>query len=219
MTSNREESNTIIEKNEEFEEINKIEGIGEIVDDIIEQAPDCDVNILPGENTPGDQHTQPLPLNVSPKKIYDKKGRPFDIGLHKTDENGLPLLNQDGTAKLRSRKQREQYEKENPAPPDESKNIGMEQAGQMFATYTFAFCSGVFGQEFKPVKNADIDENKLMADAYTQYLIAKDVEELPPGMILIGAISLYLIPRFMEQKVQEKITTKIKRIYKKIFRK
>jgi len=217
MTSNTEESNTIIEKNEKFEEINKIEGIGEIVDDIIEQAPDCDVNILPGENTPGDEPPQSTPQTTT--KIYDKKGRPFDIGLHKTDENGLPLLNQDGTAKLRSKKQREQYEKENPSPTVESKNIGMEQAGQMFATYTFAFCSGVFGQEFKPVKNADIDENKLMADAYTQYLIAKDVEELPPGMILIGAISLYLIPRFMEQKVQEKITSKIKRIYKKIFRK
>ncbi len=203
MTEYEELSNNIENK---APENNDIKGI---VNELVQESPECDIL------EPSDE------INTNPN-LYDKKGRPFDITLHKTDENGLPLLNQDGTAKIKGRKQRNQEtsntEQNQTQNQTELENFSLEQAGQMFAAYTFAFCSGVFGKEFKPKQTEAIDENKLISDAYTQYLKAKDIEQMPPGIILIGALSLYLIPRFMEEKVQEKIGSKIKRVYKKIFK-
>jgi len=214
-------------------ETNSDKEITGIVSNIIKQAPPCDINIedLPDQSNKEvselgpepEQETQSISAYNQFENLTDKKGRNFSPDLHKTDENGLPLLNRDGTAKIKGRKQRNTNVQQNTQTAEQdqaekNKTLSLEQAGQMFAAYTFAFCSGVFGAEFKPKVDETIDENKIISDAYTQYLVAKDIDEMPPNVILIGALSLYLLPRFMEEKVQEKIGSKVKRIYKKIFR-
>jgi hypothetical protein len=57
-----------------------------------------------------------------------------------------------------------------------------------------------------------------MGDAYTQYLMTKNIENVPPSMVLLGCLSLYFLPRFTMPVVQEKITVRFKKIIKKIFR-
>jgi len=228
--------NEKIKDKEEFHTLESESGkeIKGIVNNIIEQTPSCDINIENQQDQSDYQNqenqTEHIEIESNSISSYnqfenltDKKGRNFSSELHKTDDNGLPLLNQDGTAKIKRRKQRNTINQPDiksieQDQAEKNKTLSLEQAGQMFAAYTFAFCSGVFGAEFKPKVDETIDENKIISDAYTQYLVAKDIDEMPPNVILIGALSLYLLPRFMEEKVQEKIGSKIKRLYKKIFR-
>jgi len=169
----------------------------DITDNLIESAPDCDINEEIGEDAP-----------------VDNKGRFFDINLHKLDENGLPILNKNGSLAIKRGKNKK---KEEQIKTEDNTNFNNENAGKLFAQYTFAFCSGIFGKEFLPVQNEEINETDLLASAYTEFLKSKNIEEVSPGLILAGSISLYILPRLMQEKVQENILTKAKRLYRKFF--
>jgi len=180
--------------------------IDEIVDEIIQAAPDCTISDevsgdLTGENAAFD--------------AVDSKGRFFSKELHWVSDDGIPMLNKNGTLKTKRRKKNKVAEE-----PETPESVGMtiEHTGKVLAQYTAAISSGLFGKEFLPAQNNEIDELALMGDAYTQYLATKNIENVPPGVVLLGCLSLYFLPRLTQPVVQEKITSRVKKIVKKILR-
>lgn len=206
MSENNEESK---ENEEKFE--NSEKHLPDITDDLIQAAPECDIDIQAIENEIENPEITPNTTNA-----IDNKGRPFDISMHKLDENGLPKLNKNGSLAIK-RGRNKKDENDSTQQPQNNQNFGMDQAGAMFAQYTVAFCAGIFGKEFLPVKSDELDEMKMLTESYTNYLKAKDIDELSPNIILIGSLSLYILPRLLQEKVQENIGSKFKKIYRKIF--
>jgi len=185
--------------------------IDSIVNEIIDQAPDCTIseNVNTNDNIEGGNDNTAF-------NAVDFKGRSFDKNLHWVNDDGVPLLNKNGTlrTKRKSKKQEQAQEQE-----VDSKKMTIEHTGRILAQYTIAISAGLFGKEFLPNKNEEIDEMALMSDAYTQYLATKNIENVPPSVVLLGCLSMYFLPRLTQTVVQEKITGKFKKIYRKIMRK
>jgi len=196
LSQNENKSNSLIKESE----------IDTIVDEIIDAAPECTIS----EDASGDLTGENQAFDA-----LDTKGRPFDKDLHWVSDDGIPMLNKNGTLKTKRRK------KEKTPVETEAVNAAamtIERTGNLMAQYTVAISSGLFGKEFLPKQTNEIDEIALMSDAYTQYLATKNIAEAPPSIVLFACLSLYFLPRFTMPAVQDKITSRFKKIIKKVLR-
>ena len=166
-----------------------------IIDDIIENSPVISEGM---ENLNTD----------STENLQDKNGNPFNPEIHRVDENNKPILNKNGTLKVK-------YRKKVTNEPEQA--MSNQNAGQLFATYTVVIATSLFGEDFIPKKTKEIDEMSMLTKAYAEYFETKNIEDIPPGYVLLGSLSLYFLPRLMAKTAQASIKTKIKYLWTKTF--
>lgn len=146
----------------------------------------------------------------------DKMGRAFDALIHLTDDDGEPKLTKSG--KLRIKRG---FGPDAKTPKvstiggiDETGKVGFAQSadqseaeilatGQSAASLTFVIGMAVFGSDGKPSQ----DEINQVTYAYQTYFRAKNIRDLPPGVVLVTALATYTVPRLMKPKTTKKIST------------
>ena len=166
--------------------------VSDIIEDIIENAPNVSETI---------DGCQPTDNHV------DRYGNPFQVGVHKADQFGEPVLNKNGTLKIVGRAKHDSK--------DEA--LSNKNAGQLFATYTIVIATSLFGEDFQPTKTKELDELTMLSTAYAEYFETKNIEDVPPVYVLLGSLSLYFLPRLMIKKTQQSIASKIKFLWRKCF--
>lgn len=157
----------------------------------------------------------------------DKMGRAFDKLMHLTDEDGEPKLTKNGRLRIK------RGFGPDAKTPKESTIGGIETpagitfadgqrdgeaeilaTGQSAASLTFLLGMFIFKEGGKPNK----DEINQVTYAYQTYFRAKNIRDLPPGVILATALMTYAAPRIMlpeTRKRSSKVWTKVKKRFSK----
>lgn len=87
------------------------------------------------------------------------------------------------------------------APPTQGPSP--EMAARQMAGLTFMAMTVVGGPEFSPQKVGGIDEAAEMTGVWENYFVAKGgVVDIPPGIALLGGLSIFAARRFQTPKVQ-----------------
>jgi hypothetical protein len=68
-------------------------------------------------------------------------------------------------------------------------------SGVACANMLISLGMGLGGEEWKP-RTTPIDEKPMLEEAFANYAIAKNWTDLPPGIALTFAVSVYVLPRF-----------------------
>ena len=143
-------------------------------------------------SSPPSMNPPPLPPELTPPK---RKGR------------GRPRLTPEEKTKRAAERQAPEWKinHETPAgmPSTEplasrDKDRQYKETAAMLVGTTLGACVMIGGPEFAPTP----EENKFLNDATYEYLKAKGLPDLPPGWVLLGAITLYVGPRLMNPEVQ-----------------
>ena len=146
--------------------------------------------------------------------LLDAMGRNFDKAMHIIDEQGEPKLTKDG--KLRIKRGYGPGAKqpkissigglEGPvgfAQSQEQSETEILVTGQSAASLTFVVGMAFFGSDGKPTQ----DEINQVTYAYQTYFRAKNIRDLPPGIVLATALMTYALPRMLKPKTSKKIST------------
>ena len=152
--------------------------------------------------------------------LKDTNGAGFDPAVHVTDSNGDPVTTSSG--KLRKRPGR----KAGGDAPRQASHIGTpgttgtstQNSGQdvsfkrratgVHAARMLTSVSVMIGgEEWKPIKNAQygVDEQEGLNEAFADYFEAKEMEDIPPGMVLAMVMLSYAGPRFAMPKTQSRV--------------
>lgn len=135
--------------------------------------------------------------------LRDRKGREFNPDIHVTDENGKPILLNDGSIKSKRGRRSgsvSHVHKEAPASADES-----AAAGAAIAESIFLLCRSIGGEAFTPIERDNINERAMMTSAWQRYCEAKGISEIPPSLFVGVAMMTYVGPRLSEPTVRERI--------------
>lgn len=152
--------------------------------------------------------------------LTDKKGRPFDPNIHKTDASGNPMTNSDGSLRIKpgwgsptfnksSKPVNSRLNVDAPQSPPMSGPMMARQTGQQIANTIFAVGQAMGGEEWAPVKNdaLGIDEYTAMCQAWGRYCEATGMNDIPPGIALTITMVAYVGPRFAQPKTKKRATT------------
>jgi hypothetical protein len=79
--------------------------------------------------------------------------------------------------------------------------VDYENLGGLAAHYWFTSGEVVFGEEWRPID----DEKRQIPAAFTAYFRAKEIGDIPPGVALVLALSMYTTARIARPTVRERI--------------
>ena len=141
--------------------------------------------------------------------LVDKDGRAFDATLHETDLAGNPVISKgNGMLKLkRGRKAASQQQQPPENEPESSPEPVKEVQVGFIAAH--AFCSVatmLFGDEWRPEVSKDINELDYLTESFAVYFKSQDMDDIPPGIALTIALSMYSLKRFGKPVTQSKIS-------------
>jgi hypothetical protein len=82
-------------------------------------------------------------------------------------------------------------------------------AGAMVAQTMIYISIGIGGDEFAPkdirIPGGNVyNEKDMLSQVWGDYFAAKGVVDIPPGIALLGGLSMYYLPRLREPKVRER---------------
>jgi hypothetical protein len=182
-------------------------------------------------NTPRTDIEPPV-FDVS--QFTDRRGRSFDPALHEVDEQGLPRLTKRNKLRILGGRGR----KATPTP-QETSTIGTPGAGPSgiglpggpgaapvaddikyqatgASTAQAVFMLGVVlgGEDWKPKP----EENQMMSGAFADYYRAKGIKDIPPGVLVVIALTSYAGPRLFMPKTKTRLAaaaTWVKRKFKR----
>lgn len=150
------------------------------------------------------------------EKLVDKIGRAFDKAIHLTDGDGEPKLTKGGQIRIKRGHGPDANKKrvssiggvETPGTIAFAESKAESEAeilatGQSAASLTFVIGMAMFGSDGKPTQ----DEINQITYAYQTYFRAKNIRDLPPGIVLVTALATYTVPRMLKPKTSKKITT------------
>jgi len=135
------------------------------------------------------------PQAVTEGSAPDSSGAVFDPSLHQLGKDGSPVITKKGLFKKR-RGTGTKSKIADMTPPDSMANF--QACGSTSAEIIFIACQGIGGPDWTPRD----EERAYMTEAFTQYYTAKDVQDLPPGVILATALISYGAPRFVMPTTQ-----------------
>jgi len=171
------------------------------------------VNDIPSEFTDDDSKTEP---QTTPKKAgpVDKHGNTFNPDHHYVDDEGKPKLSGKGLLCLKPGKRNipkkcnndngksdivipengsdeQSNQSNNSSTPIDP--IKFQVAGAIAAETIFSMGQMFGGAEWAPVvdKKQGINEREFMTDSFTAYFTAKEISDLPPGLVLLAALGSY----------------------------
>jgi hypothetical protein len=172
-------------------------------DDILGTMPDVQQHAI-------DQHQQKQ-QDALDNAERDDAGTPFDPAIH----TGTKLKN--GTWRLRKGAKnpgsvvaQSRTRSANGGPSaavqsaptvDVEKVAAAQAAGAMAASAVFMACRGFGGEEWKPTPA----EVEMQSAAWGAYFLAKDITDMPPGMMLCIALGSYAGPRFSMPQTSAKV--------------
>ena len=184
--------------------------MNDITDTLIKEMPTVQQNAIDQLEVDQEKQKESIFLNLK-----DRMGRAFDKALHGTDDEGKPLLTKGGQLRIvRGRKERMKKPEsvssigglDSPVtfadgqPPGEAEILA---TGQSAASLTFVIGMAVFGSDGQPSK----DEINQVTYAYQTYFRAKNIRDLPPGVVLVTALMTYTVPRMLKPKQAKKISS------------
>lgn len=146
----------------------------------------------------------------------DFKGRAFDPALHEVDADGKPAINRDGYLKCYRGKHgstTSHTEAQRPTPRSKCEPVAKASPGAVpvpgpdveaqidasAAAFSGLFVTGsvlIGGEEFAP----EPGEGEALKESFAQYFRAKGVVDLPPGVVLGGAMVCYIAKRWNAPK-------------------
>ena len=133
----------------------------------------------------------------------------FDPAIHRSDSNGNPLRNKDGSySKKRGRRSTSKS-------MDNSKELACEAAAVSTVDVIVATCIAIGGEEFIPIldeKNG-VNETQRMVQAWRSYYAATGIKELPPWVGVAIATGSYAAKRVVMPKTKSRLQ-KLKDIIK-----
>ena len=177
----------------------------EIADKLVDEMPNVQENAI--DQLAGEKEQVKSGLK-------DKLGRAFDAVMHLVDDDGEPKLTKSGKLRIKrgygpdARKTKVSsiggidapitFAEGQPSPEAE-----ILATGQSAASLTFVIGMAVFGSDGQPTK----DEINQITYAYQTYFRAKNIRDLPPGVVLVTALMTYTLPRMLKPKTSKKISS------------
>lgn len=180
-----------------------------IADSLAEEQPGVSEHVIEQENAKREQRA------ANAEGLTDSDGNSFDPSIHVTDEDGNPKTTT--TGKLRKRPGRKAGGSTIQGRPASHVGLGASThqnsgqvntdqmaiekrraTGQHAAKMLTGVAQMVGGEEWKPMKIPDqgIDEQKHLNEAFADYFEAKEMDDMPPGMVLSVVVLSYAAPRF-----------------------
>lgn len=105
----------------------------------------------------------------------------------------------------------DQREKQQAEARETAKN-NARMAGAAAANSIFLLGTMLGGEEWRPITIdkegltfQDIDEKKVMSEAFSDYMLAKGVTDFPPGVTLAMALMSYVAPRLTMPKTKQRL--------------
>lgn len=143
--------------------------------------------------------TMPEPEEI----LLDERGDTFDGDQHEVDSDGKPRKTKGGFFhKKRGGVSKVSGAKSSIASVDTpSEDLSYQACGSSTAEIIFIMGQALGGQEWVPVP----DERRYMSDAWAQYYKAKEVKDLPPGLIVATAMISYAMPRFSRPETKTRL--------------
>jgi len=163
----------------------------------------------------------------------DKNGNTFDPSQHQTNADGSPKVSA-ATGKLLLKRGRKAgagttrqakstvnttgvQGKQVPGQPglSEAQLQNAAVTGNVAASMLINVSMMIGGADFAPQvdQKTGIDEKAALESAFTDYFIATEKTDFPPGVALTLTIGMYILPRFMLPTVQTNMKAKGWRIY------
>lgn len=178
----------------------------------IEELPQSDSGFSP-ENKP--------PRKRKPVKgVTDKHGSPFDASIHESTSDGQPIINKkDGFLKLKPGRHKKNnlgggYSRESspkaaaPAMSQEETQILTQRryAANISSAVFIKLGIAVFGDEWQPRKDDQIDEQAELAVYFEKYFEVKEINDIPPGAALALGLIGYGAVRMHLPKTQSRMS-------------
>lgn len=154
---------------------------------------------------------------AKPGAILDSENTPLDPSLHVTDKDGNGVKTSKGKWRLKPGRKggasptrpsivngtgQESQHKE--TPEIQAQNYAV--TGAVLASCFVNTCVAVGGPDFMPVEKTPegLNEREFLHQSFTEFAKAKQMEDLPPGWALLGAMALYITPRLYMPKTQSR---------------
>lgn len=86
-----------------------------------------------------------------------------------------------------------------PANPANAAKVAAARAGgRGAANLLLMLCVGLGGEEWQPRedKSTGMNEKVMLEEGFGDYFVAKDMQDLPPGLALVAMFGMYALPRF-----------------------
>ncbi|AUR89579.1 coil containing protein [Vibrio phage 1.125.O._10N.286.49.F5] len=132
----------------------------------------------------------------------DADGNTFDLSLHSVDDNGHPKL----TAKGKLRKKRGRKGASTLSSSTASNKVAQvaisekakfQAVGAGAANALICLGLAIGGEDFAPIRNADMDEKSNLEKAFADWAETQEVEDIPPNLALTIVVGSYLFPRLV----------------------
>jgi len=156
--------------------------------------------------------------------LRDKHGRSFDPAIHRVDDSGSPRLGKNGLLSIkpgRGTKSEGTGAKTSGStlnPPGQDKNQGPDkgsprEAGHMIAENMFMLGQLLGGEEWAPLEvynpqfaqEHGIHERNQMREAWATYCEAKDIGDIPPGVMVTMVVAQYAALRLSMPKTKTRM--------------
>ena len=152
--------------------------------------------------------TEPIPALVAEPSLdlgkgdRDAAGDTFDRTRHSVGSDGKPVRTAKGL--WRRRRGVGSLRVASTAVQTADENEKFILAGKTCAECLFQGAGLLGGPEWQPKVDATQDERRDMAAAFTTYCRAKNLSDIPPGIILLAIITSYAAPRFAQPITQKR---------------
>lgn len=177
--------------------------IENVTDELIKGQPAPQEHAIAAEG-PSDQSTE----DGDRSGPMDREGRAFDPTIHATGKDGSPVLNKDGSIRVKAGRGSPRARSQLNVADEKPNAVNVStRTGEQIADSIFILGQLIGGEEWAPVKNVEygIDERATMREAWQKYADEKQWPE-PPALLLVIMVSAsYAIPRFYQPKTKARL--------------
>ena len=216
-------------------ELPVVKELDSLADDIIEAMPDVSQDAIEAQagvqtpETPAAPESGPAPGSPGPSVAVDVDGNSFNPEIHKTGPDGKPTLSRLGKLIKKPGRKRgytvggqstiagvpgSTGSSDELPPLTPAQRQQAAYTGRVSASLLINVSMMIGGEDFAPRVDAatGIDEKLALESGFTDYFIATRKTDLPPGVALCCVVGMYILPRFTQPKVQNRIKTKWQKV-------
>ena len=168
------------------------DSISEVHDDIQEQSS------APNEAAVEAAAAVEVETVVEKSLNVDSEGTTFDPELHAVDKDGMPSVTPLG--KFRKRRGASKIKTQTAAQEYQQKINNATAAANAAVDMSIQSLQLLLGPEWEPIQQDGHDERAALKAATTNYFIAKDINDFPPGVALAVVVTSYAMPRIVAGK-------------------
>src|SRR5271163_1870457 len=198
--------------------------INNLGDTLVNEIPEPQAHAIDQARVDAAREAENISGDTPSSLELDALGIPWDPTQHATGKDGKGVRTDKGAWRKRrgvtgsasylGKGSKTQTKTPDPAEVEALNKQTLEKqnrmAGMMAAAMLINVSTAIGGDEFQarrikiPGTDATYDEREFLSQAFGDYFVAKQITDLPPGMVLVSALSMYYLPRFREPKVRER---------------